>query len=126
MDLTTQKDADASNTSEAWTLQVDRGGLWYVKNNKFTVYCKWGGNQECLKSGSCHKSTIIKNVVGSKELEFYWLIAQADFNVGDEDTYQILLHKIVERYKQSTSKGKNELKRSVENFMMTNNFSSIL
>ena len=40
MDLTTKKDADTSNTSEAWTLQVDRGGLWYVKNNKFTVYCK--------------------------------------------------------------------------------------
>lgn len=32
MDLTTQKDPDASNTDEEWTLQVDSDGLWYVKN----------------------------------------------------------------------------------------------
>ena len=49
-----------------------------------------------LKTGSCHKSNIVKSVVASKEVEFYWLILQADFDVGDEETYQVLLYKIVE------------------------------
>ena len=55
----------------------------------------------CLKqlhTGSGHKSAIIKSVMQSEEVEFYWLIAQADFDVGDEETYQLPLHKIVELY----------------------------
>ena len=40
MDLTANKDADASNTDGEWTLQVDRGGLWYVKNTTHLFfYC---------------------------------------------------------------------------------------
>ena len=78
-------------------------------------------NLKFFKSGAGHKLTIIKNVVASEEVEFYWLISQADFDVGDEETYPILLHKIVklyltvrgylysnnlvEKYKQFTSKG---------------------
>ena len=57
--------------------------------------------RNCLKQlhrGSGHKSAIIKSVMQSEEMEFYWLIAQADFDVGDEETYQLLLHKIVELY----------------------------
>ena len=57
--------------------------------------------------------------MASEEVEFHWLIAQADFDIGDEDTYQTLLDKIVvyltvrgfsysstlvEKYKQCTSK----------------------
>ena len=130
MDLTTQKDPDASNTDEEWTLQVDRGGLWYVKNTTNLLFVAIEEEirkyLKCLKTGSCHKLTIIKNVVASEEVEFYWIIAQADFDVGDEDTYQILLHKIVElyltvrgysycsnlieKYKQSTSKGTKRAK----------------
>jgi len=40
--------------------------------------------------GSGHKSAIIKTVVES-EVQFYWLIVQADFDVGDNETYQIKL-----------------------------------
>ena len=55
--------------------------------------------RKCLKlTGSGHKSAIIKNIVESEEVEFYWLITQADFDVGDEETYKLLLHKIVELY----------------------------
>ena len=130
MDLTTQKNPDACNTHEEWTLQVDRGGLWYVKNTTNLLFVaieeEIRKSLRCLKSGTHHKSTIIKNVVASEEVEFYWLIAQADFDVGDEDTYQILLCKIVELYltvrgysyssnlvekcKQSTSKGTKRAK----------------
>ena len=34
-------------------------------------------------------------MVASEEVEFYWLISQADFDVGDEE---VLLYKIVELY----------------------------
>ena len=51
-----------------------------------------------LITGSGHKSAIIKTVVKTKEVQFYWLIAQANFNVRDDETYQLLLHKIVELY----------------------------
>ena len=79
-----------------------------------------------MKISSCQKSTIIKNAFASEEVQFYWLIAQADFDVGDEDTYNILLQKIVklylivrgfsyasnlvEKYKQMTSKGTKKSK----------------
>ena len=85
--------------------------------------------RNCLKQlhrGSGHKSAIIKSVMQSEEVEFYWLIAQADFDVGDEETYQLLLHKIVElyvtvwgfsyasnqmeRYKQAMAKGTQKAK----------------
>jgi len=50
--------------------------------------------RKCLKQllkGSGHKPAIIKHVVESKEMEFYWLIAQADFDVGDEETYKLAI-----------------------------------
>ena len=58
----------------------------------------------------------------NEEVEFYWLMAQTDFDVENEETYKLLLHKIVElfvtvrghtytsnlmeKHKQATSKGK--------------------
>jgi len=51
-----------------------------------------------LHMGSGHKSAIIKTVVESEEVQFYWFIIQADFDMGDDETYQLLLHKIVELY----------------------------
>ena len=130
MDLTAHKDADALNTDEEWTLQVDRGGLLYVKNTTNLLFVAIEEdirkNLRLLKSGSCQKSTIIKSVIASEEVQFYWLIAQADFDVGDDDTYDILLQKIVElyltvrgfsyasnlveKYKQITSKGTKKSK----------------
>ena len=100
--LTTHKDPDACNTDEGWTLRVDRGGLWYVKNTTNLLFVaieeETRKNPTHLKTGSCHKSDIIKSVIASEEVEFYWVISQADFDVGDEETYQVLLYKIVELY----------------------------
>jgi len=50
------------------------------------------------ETGSGHRSAIIKKVEGSEDVPFYWLIAQADFDVGGDETYRLLLHKIVEWY----------------------------
>ena len=102
MDLTAEKDPDALNTDEEWTLRVDRGGLWYVKNTTHLLFVaieeEVRKHLKQLKSDSCQKSTIVSSVVTNEEVEFYWLITQADFDVGDEDTYKILLQKIVELY----------------------------
>ena len=130
MKLTTHKDPDAFNTDEGWTLRVDRGGLWYVQNTTNSLFVaieeEIRKSLKCLETGSCHKSDIIKSVVASKEVEFYWIISQADFDVGDEETYQVLLYKtvelyltvrgysfasnLVEKHKQLTSKGTKKSK----------------
>ena len=102
MELTKDKDSNPCNTDEEWTVQVDRGGLWYVKNTTYLLFVAIEEEvRKCLKqlqAGSGHKSAIIKRVVESEEVEFYWLIAQADFDVGDEEVYQLLLQKVVELF----------------------------
>ena len=130
MELTADKDSDVTNTDEEWTQRVDRGGLWYVKNTTYFLFVAIEEEvRKCLKQllkGSGHKSAIIKHVVESEEVEFHWLIAQADFDVGDEETYKLLLHKIVklfvtvrgysyasnlmEKHKQATAKGTQQAK----------------
>ena len=130
MELTADKDSDTTNTDEEWTQRVDRGGLWYVKNTTYLLFVAIEEEvRKCLKQllkGSGHKSAIIKHVVESEEVEFHWLIAQADFDVGDEETYKLLLHKIVElfvtvrgysyasnlmeKHKQATAKGTQRAK----------------
>lgn len=83
-------------------MRVDRGGLWYVKNTTYILFVSIEEEvRKCLKqlhTGSGHKPAIIKSVMESEDVEFYWLICQADFDVGDDETYQLLLHKIVELY----------------------------
>jgi len=132
MELTICKDTTAitGNTNEEWTIRVDRGGLWYVINTTYLLFVAVEEEiRQCLKkllTGSGHKSAIIKTVVESEEVQFYWLIAQANFDVGDDETYQLLLHKIVElyvtvrghsyasnlmeKYKQATAKGIQHVK----------------
>lgn len=129
MEMTTSKDSDVLNTNEEWTLKVDRGGLWYVKNTTYLLFVAIEEEvRKCLKqllTGSGHKSTIIKRVVDSEEVQFYWVIVQADFDVGDDETYQ-MLRKIVElfltvrgysyasslmeKHKQATAKGTQRAK----------------
>ena len=103
MEMTTSKDSTALNyTDEEWTVCVDRGGLWYVKNTTYLLFVAIEEEvRKCLKqllTGSGHKSNIIKKVVENEDVQFYWLITQADFDVGDDETYQLLLYKIVELF----------------------------
>ena len=101
MELTACKDTSAGNTDVEWTIRVDRGGLC-VKNTTYLLFVAIEEEvKQCLKrllTGSGHKSAIVKAVVESEEVQFYWLIAQADFDVGDDETYQLLLHEIIELY----------------------------
>ena len=85
MELITSKDSSALNTDEEWTLQVGRGGPWYVKNTTYLLFVAIKEEvRSCLKQllkGSDHKSAVIKSVVESEEVQFYWLIAQDAFDV---------------------------------------------
>ena len=38
MELTKDKDSNPCNADEEWTVQVDRGGLWYVKNTTYLLF----------------------------------------------------------------------------------------
>jgi len=102
MELTKDKESDRRDSDEEWTVRVDRGGLWYVKNTTYLLFVAIEEElrRKCLKqlTGSGHKSAIIQSIVESEEVEFYWLITQADFDVGDEETFKLLLHKIIELY----------------------------
>ena len=102
MEMTTKKDPTALNTDEEWTVRVDRGGLWYVKNTTYLLFVAIEEEvRRCLKqllTGSGLKSAIIKRTVESDDVTFYWLICQADFDVGDDETYKLLLNKIVELF----------------------------
>ena len=44
------------------------------------------------------KSAIIKRTVESDDVKFYWLVCQADFDIGNDETYQLLLNKIEELF----------------------------
>ena len=38
MEMTTKKDPTDLNTDEEWTVCVDRGGLWYIKNATYLLF----------------------------------------------------------------------------------------
>ena len=76
---------------------------WFVVCEEHNIFVLWllRRKWECLKqllTGSGHKSAIIKSIVESEEVEIYWVITQVDSDVGDEETYKLLLHKTVELY----------------------------
>ena len=56
--------------------------------------------RKCLKlllTGSDHKSNIIKKVVENEDVQLYWLITQADFDVGDDDLSAVVVQDCVQR-----------------------------
>ena len=66
--------------------------------NISTICGHSGGGQRMPETGLGLKSAIIKRTVESDDVKFYWLICQADFDVGDDETYQLLLNKIEELF----------------------------
>ena len=70
MELTKNKDSDKCDSAEEWTVKVDRGGLWYVKNTTYLLFVAIEEEvRKCLKqlfTVSGHKSAIIKSIVESE------------------------------------------------------------
>jgi len=79
-------------SSEQWTLAIDRGGLWHIKQTTFSLFIAIEEEvRECLKMllGSTpiarRKEEIVKRVISSDDVHFYWLIATADFEINKKE-----------------------------------------
>ena len=102
MELTRSKD-DLCETDEEWTRKQDRGGLWYLKDTTFQLFCAIeyqvrAALTELKRPSPPSKAGIIKSVISDEDVQFYWLIASADFEIDDRETQEILLKKIVELF----------------------------
>ena len=90
-------------TAEDWTELVDRGGLWRVRENMFHLFCAIEEVVQ-LQLKVLPKRTVFKTkevitaVTTNDDVQFYWLIVSADFEIEDSDIHTELLYKIVELY----------------------------
>ena len=87
-----------------WTELVSRGGLWKVRETTFQVFCAL---EEEVRSSlhalvveptQNHKDKLISRLVSSEDVQFYWCIATADFDIGDEKTHSELLKYIIDLF----------------------------
>ena len=100
MELVKDKDSSYGN-SEEWTVKVNRGGLCRIKEATFNVFLAIEEElKECLHTlnGIPKKDEIIQRVTANDDVEFYWLIATADFEIDEREVHQEILSKIVELY----------------------------
>ena len=79
MELTRSND-DLCETDEEWTRKQDRGGLWYVKETTFQLFCtiEYQARPALIalkKPSPPSKADIIKSVISDDNVQFYWLIA---------------------------------------------------
>ena len=106
MKLTKERNSEECGTDEEWTKMIDRGGLWHVKETTYQQFCAIEDElrvhlQAITSTGkkSKGKAEMISNVIKSDDVQFYWLIATADFEEEDNnEVTDVLLKKIVELY----------------------------
>ena len=93
------KDSDSScGNCEERTVKVNRGGLCHIKEATFNVFLAIEEElKECLHSltETPKRDEIIQTFTANDDVEFYWLIATAHFDIDDD---QELFNKIVELY----------------------------
>lgn len=90
---------DASPTSTtAWIKEVDRGGLWHVKEGTFMLFQAMEEEvrehfrmRKAMHEG--YKSTVVKAISENEDVAFYWCMLTADISSDDANT---LLHMLVE------------------------------
>ena len=106
MKLTKERNSEECGTDEEWTKMIDWGGLWHVKETTYQLFCAIEDElrvhlQAITSTGkkSKGKAEMISNVIKSDDVQFYWLIATADFEEEDNnEVTDVLLKKIVELY----------------------------
>lgn len=94
---------EACETDEEWKKKIDRGGLCYVKETTFQLFCAIEYQVRSVLNTLTNpqppaKVDIIKKTINDDDVQFYWLIASADFEIDDKDTHNLLLNKIVELF----------------------------
>ena len=89
---------------EEWTDLVDRGGLCHVKETTFQLFCALEDevrkylNQLSLPNTSVLKEQFVEALCSSEDVEFYWIITTADFEVDDADVHEHLLRMIADLF----------------------------
>ena len=93
---------DASGPCEDWLDLMDRGGLWHVRETVYSFFVSLEQEvQVQLKSPSFVKGTgeqkekICRNIYESDDIQFYWLIVSADFEIEDTQVCEILYRKLL-------------------------------
>lgn len=94
---------EVCETDEEWMKRIDRGGLCCVKETTFQLFCAIEYQIRALLNALKNpqppaKTEIIKKVINDDDVQFYWLITSADFEIDDQDTHNLLLNKIVELF----------------------------
>lgn len=86
MQLVRDKNSQECETDEQWTKRVDRGGLWYVKETTFQLFCAIEYQIRAIlnqlkKPSQPSKAEMIQKVMSDGDVQFYWIIASADFDI---------------------------------------------
>lgn len=94
---------EGTGTNEQWTDSLDRGGLWHVRENTYYFFCTLEEEtqiqlQQLAQSAFAARKRMIEAIVSSEDVQFYWLIVSADFEVNDDEVQSILLTMITELY----------------------------
>lgn len=103
MALVKDRTSEECGNDEEWTMMMDRGGLWHIKESTYSLFLSIEEEIRCclktlITPTPKSKCEIIKMVITSEDVQFYWIIASADFEFDDRETHETLLHMIVELY----------------------------
>ena len=88
--------------AEEWTDLVDRGGLWHVHETTFQLLCaleeEIQSQLHALSSPNTSglRSQIVDKLINTEDVQFYWCITTADFDVEDDEVHNYLLRMIVD------------------------------
>ncbi|XP_065917383.1 uncharacterized protein [Dysidea avara] len=84
----TPEEHSECGSSEEWTLALDR-----EEEVRECLKMLLGSNPAAGK-----KEEIVEKVISSDDVEFYWLISTADFEIGEKEVHSALLKEIVQLY----------------------------
>lgn len=104
MELTKDDDTgEEHGTDEHWTDLIDRGGLWHIKETTHQFFCatEYVVRQVLktpVKPSPPSKPEMVQKVTSDDDVQFYWLIVTADFEIDDHVIHEMLLNKIVELF----------------------------
>ena len=101
--LVKENNSEECGSDEEWLKLMDRGGLYHVKETMFQLFCAIESQvrsalEALTKPCSPSKLDMIKKVIDDDDVQFYWIISTADFEIDDTETHNLLLYKIVELF----------------------------
>ena len=97
---------DDPGTAKEWTELVDRGGLWHVRETTFHVFCALEEETRPHLGALCSETStaptfhteFFEKLIASEDVQFFWCIAAADFNIVDMDVHDALPSLIADLY----------------------------